>query len=139
MRWFLIIALSTSAWAQTAPFAPPEDISFRRANIISEGTRMSAEVFAPKASADKKLSTILMAHGWGGTAALLRPDAIGFARAGRAAVRSRPPGALGQQFFGRTGGVRGGTRFAGEGHPQPGRRDGWARHDRQRDGAPQDL
>src|ERR1022692_4212645 len=58
MRWFLIIALSTSAWAQTAPFAPPEDISFRRANIISEGTRMSAEVFAPKASADKRLSTI---------------------------------------------------------------------------------
>src|ERR1017187_3679956 len=46
MRWFLIIALSTSAWAQTAPFAPPEDISFRRANIISEGTRMSAEGFA---------------------------------------------------------------------------------------------
>src|ERR1019366_5635410 len=65
MRWFLIIALSTSAWAQTAPFAPAEDISFRRANIISEGTRMSAEVFAPKASADKKLSTILMAQGWG--------------------------------------------------------------------------
>src|ERR1022692_3707229 len=58
MRWLLIIALSASAWAQTAPFAPPEDISFRRANIISEGTRMSAEVFAPKASADKRLSTI---------------------------------------------------------------------------------
>src|ERR1039458_906498 len=89
MRWFLIIALSTSAWAQTAPFAPPEDISFRRANIISEGTRMSAEVFAPKASADKKLPTILMAHGWGGTAALLRPDAIAFARAGYLAVTFR--------------------------------------------------
>jgi dienelactone hydrolase len=76
MRWFRPIAFSINAvWAQTAPFTPPEDISFRRANIMSEGTRMSTGVFAPKASAGKKLPTILVAHGWGGTAALLRPDA----------------------------------------------------------------
>ena len=86
MRWFLSIAFSLAAWSQTAPFTPPEDISFRRANIMSEGTRMSAEVFAPKTSAGKKLPAILMAHGWGGTAALLRPDAIAFARAGYLAV-----------------------------------------------------
>jgi len=48
---------------------------------MREGTRMSAEVFAPKASAVKKLPAILMAHGWGGTTALLRPDAIAFAPA----------------------------------------------------------
>ena len=90
MRLSASIAFSifsvNAAWAQAAPFTAPEDISFRRANIMSEGTRMSAEVFAPKAAAGKKLPAILMAHGWGGTAALLRPDAIAFARAGYLAV-----------------------------------------------------
>src|ERR1035441_9545809 len=90
MRLLASIAFSifsiNAAWAQTAAFTPPEDISFRPANIISEGTRMYAEVFAPKAADGKKLPTILMAHGWGGTAALLRPDAIAFARAGYLAV-----------------------------------------------------
>jgi dienelactone hydrolase len=82
MRWFASIAICITACAQTASFTPPGDISFRRASIVSEGTRMYAEVFAAKASAGKTLPTILMAHGWGGTAALLRPDAIAFARAG---------------------------------------------------------
>lgn len=86
MRWLIGIATSTALWAQTAAFTPPNDISFSRASIISEGTRMSAEVFAPKAAAGKRLPAILMAHGWGGTAALLRPDAIAFARAGYLAV-----------------------------------------------------
>jgi len=86
MRWFLSLAFSMVGWAQTAQYTPPDDISFRRANIISDGTRMSAEAFSPKASAGKKLPTILMAHGWGGTAAMLRPDAIAFARAGYLAV-----------------------------------------------------
>jgi uncharacterized protein len=45
--------------------------------------RMVAEVYAPKAAkADAKLPTIVMSHGWGGTVAGLRPDAIVFARAG---------------------------------------------------------
>ena len=43
---------------------------------------MSAEVFALKTANGDKLAAILMAHGWGGTAALLRGDAIAFARAG---------------------------------------------------------
>lgn len=43
---------------------------------------MSAELFALKAAGEKKLPTILMAHGWGGTAAVLRSDAVAFARAG---------------------------------------------------------
>src|SRR6185437_8061651 len=48
----------------------------------SEGTRMAAEVFAPKEPKSERLPTIVMSHGWGGTAAALRPDAIRFARAG---------------------------------------------------------
>ena len=55
---------------------------FREADIMSEGTRMAAEVFAPKKPQADKLPTIVMSHGWGGTAAALRPDAIAFAQAG---------------------------------------------------------
>jgi uncharacterized protein len=82
---------SAAAWAQPAPaaqpaarpaFTAPDDITFRRATIISEGTRMAAEVFALKSAGDKKLPTVLMAHGWGGTAAQLRTVALDFARAG---------------------------------------------------------
>ena len=63
-------------------YAPPENINFRRANIISEGTRMSAELFSMKSEAGKELPTIIMCHGWGGVAALLRTVAVDFARAG---------------------------------------------------------
>jgi len=63
-------------------FKAPDDVSFRPADIISEGTRMAAEVFAPKEPKAEKLPTVVMSHGWGGTAQALRPDAIAFARAG---------------------------------------------------------
>jgi uncharacterized protein len=43
---------------------------------------MKAEIFAPAKPAADKLPTIVMAHGWGGVAANLRPDAVVFARAG---------------------------------------------------------
>jgi uncharacterized protein len=62
-------------------FQAPDDVNFRTANIVSEGTRMAAEVFSRKDAA-AKLPTIIMSHGWGGTAASLRADAIVFARAG---------------------------------------------------------
>jgi dienelactone hydrolase len=66
--------------AQAAPFSPPADLEYRKATIASEGTRMAADVFAPKG--DARLPCILMAHGWGGTKANFRPDAVVFARAG---------------------------------------------------------
>jgi dienelactone hydrolase len=80
----LIFALATFVHAQPpgARFTPPEDVAFRTANITSEGTRMAAEVFAPKSPASEKLATIVMAHGWGGVAANLRADAARFAQAG---------------------------------------------------------
>jgi dienelactone hydrolase len=65
-----------------ASFKPPEDIQFRTRDIISEGTRMSAEVFSLKTAEGKKLPTIILCHGWGGVAKDLRPEAIEFARAG---------------------------------------------------------
>jgi dienelactone hydrolase len=60
----------------------PEDVAFRTADITSEGTRMAADVYASKKPKSARLPTIVMSHGWGGTAASLRPDAIRFARAG---------------------------------------------------------
>jgi len=73
-----------SGWSQQpgASYTPPDDLAYRKANITSEGVRLSAELFAPKSAGDKKLPVIVMGHGWGGVAALLRPDATVFARAG---------------------------------------------------------
>src|SRR5580704_13289130 len=81
----LALSLSSSK-IQAQPTQPdfkvPDDVTFRTADIMSEGTRMAAEVFAPKDPKSEKLPTIVMSHGWGGTAAALRPDGIAFARAG---------------------------------------------------------
>lgn len=60
----------------------PEGVSFKAERIVSEGTKISAEVYTPADAGSKKLPTILMSHGWGGTAEGLRPDAILFARSG---------------------------------------------------------
>jgi dienelactone hydrolase len=80
----LVLTLAASAVAQepAARFTPPADVVFRTATIMSEGTRMAAEIFAPARSATEKLPTIIMSHGWGGVASVLRGDAVEFARAG---------------------------------------------------------
>jgi uncharacterized protein len=71
---------------QAGRFTPPDDIEFQTRDIMSEGTRMTAEVFALKSQKGKKLPTIILCHGWGGLALHLRPEAIAFARAGCLAV-----------------------------------------------------
>ena len=77
------MACASAACSQEASrFTPPDDVAFRTVNIMSEGTRLTAEVYAPKNPATEKLPTIIMAHGWGGVAAHLRPEAVAFARAG---------------------------------------------------------
>jgi len=80
----LTIVCGRTTFAQTAAanYQPPPDIAYRQATIISEGSRLAAELFAPKDSADKPLPTIIMCHGWGGVAQRLRPDAVAFAQAG---------------------------------------------------------
>jgi dienelactone hydrolase len=70
------------AQTKAAPWTPPKDIVFRTATVVSEGTRLTAELFALEGNEGKPLPTIIMCHGWGGLAAHLRPDAIVFARAG---------------------------------------------------------
>jgi dienelactone hydrolase len=72
--------------AQPAPYKPPVDIVFRTATVVSEGTNLAAELFILKENEGKALPTIIMCHGWGGTAEKLRPDAVVFARAGYCVV-----------------------------------------------------
>jgi dienelactone hydrolase len=79
---FSFAAIELRAQEKQTEFKAPDDITYRSENILSDGTRMAAELFAPKDAGDKKLPTIVMSHGWGGTAASLRPDAVVFARAG---------------------------------------------------------
>ena len=69
-----------------AAFKAPDAIDFRRANIMSEGVRLHAELFSLKTLAGKQLPTVIMAHGWGGTAAGFRRDAIELAAAGYLAI-----------------------------------------------------
>lgn len=63
-------------------YPPPSDIAFRVADFYSEGVRLTAQWFAAKDSGDRRLPTVIMAPGWGATAAGLRPDATALARAG---------------------------------------------------------
>ncbi|HEY4308393.1 MAG TPA: alpha/beta fold hydrolase [Pirellulales bacterium] len=79
---FALFVQVAAAQDSGTKFSPPDDITFRTATIYSEGTRMAAELFAPKAPATEKLPTIVLSHGWGGVAAQLRGDAVVFARAG---------------------------------------------------------
>src|SRR5262245_63380394 len=77
-----LAALGTSSGQDSKPgFAVPDGVTYRTADIMSEGTRMSAEVFTPEGS-EGKLPTIIMSHGWGGTARDLQPSAVAFAKAG---------------------------------------------------------
>ena len=83
-----LVAILGSAAAQQAnprlqpsPFSLPDEVSARKATIWSEGSRLAADIYVPK-GATGKLPTIIMAHGWGGTAEQLRPEAAGFASAG---------------------------------------------------------
>ncbi len=80
MRYAGLLSTALLAVSAAAQYAPPDDLDYRRDVIWSEGTRMGAEVFAPKG--DEDLPCVLMAHGWGGVAAALRRDAAVFARAG---------------------------------------------------------
>jgi hypothetical protein len=59
--------------------AEPRDVAPRQVTIVSEGSRLGAEVFC---AGEGARPAIVMCHGWGGVAASLRADAIAFAKAG---------------------------------------------------------
>jgi dienelactone hydrolase len=63
-------------------YHPPQGIGFKAADFFSENVRMTAEWFYAAENKGRKLPTIIIAHGWGTTAANFRQDAIDFASAG---------------------------------------------------------
>lgn len=54
----------------------------RPVEIFSGGTRVSGTLLHPPLQAGARLPAVVMSHGWGGTAALLRPQAQRMAEAG---------------------------------------------------------
>ncbi|MBY0589072.1 alpha/beta fold hydrolase [bacterium] len=88
MHW-LMMALFMDVLSQESPvarqvghFDPPAGIVYRATSIMSEGSRLSAETFVAKEKQSYSLPTLILSHGWGGQASLLRADAVAFAQAG---------------------------------------------------------
>src|SRR4051794_39435401 len=57
-------------------YRAPEGIAFRASDFISDNVRLTGEWFYLAANEGRKLPTVIMAPGWGATAATLREDAI---------------------------------------------------------------
>ena len=90
MRAALVALICLSPWGGGAfaqqDWRAPAGVNWRTDTILSEGTRLAAEIFSPSDRDREKLPCILMAHGWGGTVRGLRRDAAVFAKAGYLAV-----------------------------------------------------
>jgi dienelactone hydrolase len=63
-------------------YRPPEGIAFKATDFVSDNVRLTAEWFYAADNEGRKLPTVIMAHGWGATAANFRQDAVDLARAG---------------------------------------------------------
>ncbi|HEY8572202.1 alpha/beta hydrolase [Phenylobacterium sp.] len=67
-------------------YRPPEGVRTRTADIVSDNVRLTAQLFYAAENEGRKLPTVVMAPGWGATAATLREDAVDLARAGYLAM-----------------------------------------------------
>lgn len=63
-------------------YRPPEGVAFRVTDFISDNVRLTAQWIYAAENEGRKLPTVIMAHGWGATAANFRQDAVELARAG---------------------------------------------------------
>ncbi|HEX5263536.1 MAG TPA: alpha/beta hydrolase, partial [Phenylobacterium sp.] len=63
-------------------YRPPDGIGFRATDFISDNVRLTAQWFWAAQNEGRKLPTVIMAPGWGATAASSREDAVDLARAG---------------------------------------------------------
>ena len=68
--------------ASARDYRPPQGIGFKATDFVSENVRLTAQWFYAVQNEGKKLPTVIIAHGWGGTAANFRQDAVDLARAG---------------------------------------------------------
>lgn len=65
-----------------ADYSPPPGIAFKATDFTSENVRLTAQWFYAAENQGRRLATVIMAPGWGATAATLREDAVDLARAG---------------------------------------------------------
>jgi uncharacterized protein len=63
-------------------YRPPQGMVFKAADFFSNSVRLTAQWFYAVENEGRKLPTIIIAHGWGATAASFRQDAIDLANAG---------------------------------------------------------
>lgn len=74
---FLSLIFASQAGAESF------SVSQTSAEILSDGTKIHADLYIPKVQEkSKKLPVIIMAHGWGGLASHLRDTAYDFAKSG---------------------------------------------------------
>lgn len=73
---------TTSGLPSARDYSPPPGIAFKATDFISENVRLTAQWFYAAENEGRKLPTVIMAHGWGATAATLRQDAVDLAHAG---------------------------------------------------------
>lgn len=71
----VLVLCLTAAVSQAQPAG--RDVTF-----MSAGVRVAGTVFQPEAGSGERLPAIVMAHGWGGTAAMLHASAARLAEAG---------------------------------------------------------
>jgi len=76
---FPLLHVALPAAAAESSALPVEQ---RSATIMSEGVRLYADLYIPKGDEAKPLPTVIMSHGWGGTAAMLSRQAQDIAAAG---------------------------------------------------------
>lgn len=63
-------------------YSPPPGVVFKATDFSSENVRLTAQWFYAAGNERPRLPTIVMAPGWGATAASLRDDAVAMAREG---------------------------------------------------------
>src|SRR3954468_5641989 len=63
-------------------YRPPEGIAFKATDFFSDNVRLTAQWVYAAENEGRKLPTVIVAPGWGATAATAREDAVALARAG---------------------------------------------------------
>ena len=94
-----MIALPLTAFAQARPVALPDGVTAKEVKFFSEGVQCTGRIFLPKGfTADGKASAVVLAPGWGDTAATIEKYAARFAGRGLVAM------AIDYRGWGRSGG-----------------------------------
>jgi uncharacterized protein len=85
LRWAALLMIAAASLLASAAGSWAQDAAVEIEHIVSEGVRMRGTLYYRKNSGTP-LPTIILSHGWGGTAAMLESQASEFAQAGYLAL-----------------------------------------------------